>query len=457
LCILAIACFAAAPVHSQGPPQSSTSAVEQDFQAAMTAQDSGDLDRAETILLGLHNKHPGFFAVDESLGLLYVAQESYTRAVPLLETAVREQPSSDIAHANLGAAYFKLHRYAEALNELEHAARLNPRNPATQQSLGELLLEAGKPKLAVEAYTSALKEKPDDLDLELSCATALVAAGDAVKAEEILMKLAGADRSAAAQTLLGEIDEKKGNFQQAVRHFSRAVELEPSEQNAWALGVELLRHWTFDAAIREFEAGVAKFPQSIRMRLALGAAYFGDAKYAAALPIFSELLELDKENSVYAELLGMACTSVTESAKGRCNGLLTYAEAHPRDARASTYAAAMLLDETATENRVTLARKLLDHAIVADPKAPDAKYELGVLKQNQGDWMGSVSDLENAIALKPNLAQAHYRLGLAYWRTGRQQDGQMQMELQKKYSKQQKEDLEGRLRQITTFIVDVPK
>ncbi len=421
----------------------------------MTAQDSGDLGRAETILLGLHNKHPGLFAVDESLGLLYVAQEKYARAVPLLETAVREQPSSDIAHANLGAAYFKLHSNAEALNELEHAARLNPKNPATQQSLGELLLEAGKPKLAVEAYTSALKEKPDDLDLELSCATALVAAEDSVKAEEILMKFPGADRSSAAQTLLGEIDEKKGNFQQAVQHFSRAVELEPTEQNVWMLGVEFLRHWTFDAAIREFEAATVKFPKSTRMRLGLGAAYFGGAKYGAAIPVFADLLDADKNNALYAELLGMSCTSVTESAKPRCSGLPAYAEAHPGNARVATYAASMLLDGAATEDQLRLARKLLGYAIAADPRLPDAQYEIGMLKQSQGEWADSIANLETAVALRSEYAEAHYRLALAYWRTGRKQDGQTQMELQKKYSKQQQQDLDRRLRQITTFVVDM--
>jgi tetratricopeptide (TPR) repeat protein len=80
---------------------------------------------------------------------------------------------------------------------------------------------------------------------------------------------------------------------------------------------------------------------------------------------------------------------------------------------------------------------------------------MGLLKQNQGNWAGSISNLEKAITLKPQLAPAHYRLALAYWRTGRKQEGQAEMELQKRYSKQEKADLDQRLRQITTFIVDV--
>ena len=115
----------------------------------------------------------------------------------------------------------------------------------------------------------------------------------------------------------------------------------------------------------------------------------------------------------------------------------------------------MLLRETAGEQQTLMARELLSQALSINPKLADAQYQLGVLKQNEGNWAESIGNLQTAIALKPNLAQAHYRLALAYWRTGRKQDGQAEMELQKRYAKQEKQDMDQRLRQITTFIVDV--
>jgi regulator of sirC expression with transglutaminase-like and TPR domain len=79
---------------------------------------------------------------------------------------------------------------------------------------------------------------------------------------------------------------------------------------------------------------------------------------------------------------------------------------------------------------------------------------MGVLKQNELDWQGSVGYLERAVALKPEDAQAHYHLALAYWRTGHRADGQREMELHRKYASQEKEQLDQRLRQITTFVVN---
>jgi tetratricopeptide (TPR) repeat protein len=151
----------------------------------------------------------------------------------------------------------------------------------------------------------------------------------------------------------------------------------------------------------------------------------------------------------------MACNAVSQSTEQQCSALITYAEAHPADAKAATYAASMLLRENAGESQVERARKLLAAAEVADPKLPDAQYQLGLLKQSQGDWDGSVAPLERSIALKPQLAQAHYRLALAYWRTGRKQDAQKQMDLEKQYAAAERDDLDRRLRQISTFVVDV--
>jgi len=77
--------------------QADSAAMERQFQAAMAAEDGGDLRQAEALLRDLHAKHPGIFAVDESLGLLYVGQEKFAEALPLLEAAAKEESKSDTA------------------------------------------------------------------------------------------------------------------------------------------------------------------------------------------------------------------------------------------------------------------------------------------------------------------------------------------------------------------------
>ena len=440
---------------SQGVASPKNDSLENVFQTAMAAQDRGDLDRAESLLRALRARHPGIFAIDESLGMLYVTRERIAEALPLLQAATRDTPGSDAAHVNLGAAYFRLHRNQEALAEFQLAARLNPGNAVTEQSLGRLWIEEHHPERAAEAFAAALKSNPGNTDLMLDRAQALLDSGDATQAAAVLNEMPGVDQSAVAQSLLGEANEKLGSYKDAALHLSHAVELDPSEANAWALGVEFLRHWTFDAAIREFEVASAKFPNSVRMRLGLGAAYFGNGNYAKAVPVFANLLKADPGNHLDAELLGMSCTAVSMEAKPRCSELIAYAESHPEDAKASTNAAAEIVEGKGNDEQTPLARRLLESAIRRDPKLAEAHYELAVLKQNQGDWAGSIPDLETALRLKPEFAKAHYKLALAYWRSGRKSEAQEHMELQEKYRKQQQDDLDQRLRQITTFLVDV--
>ena len=442
------------PIHSQSTQSSVNSSMERDFQEAMAAQDRGDLARSEVLLVKLHDMKPGIFAVDESLGLLLASRGDLSRALPLLESAVHEQPSSDAAHANLGAALYQAHRDESALQEFQQAVQINPRNASAQQSLGRLYMDSHKPNQAATALQQAQRLEPDDPDLKLDCITALLAADRLANAQKMLATVVDADRSARAQSLLGEADEKVGNFHEAGEHFARAVELEPSEENAWMLGAEFLRHWTFDAAATEFEAASVKFPDSKRIRLGLGAALFGDGQYAKAIPAFASLLGDDPDSAPYASMLGIACNAPTDTLSPLCSVLVTFAQAHPADAEAATHAATFLRSANESTDSLSLAKKLLERAIASDPNLPEAQFEMGAILQSKLDWKESVPYLERAVKLKPDYAQAHYRLARAYWKTGRTQEGQAQMDLQRKFALQEQEDLDQRLKQIARFVVD---
>ena len=450
----ALLCLPCATAICQSP-QHANSKMEQEFQSAMAAEDRGDFDLAESLLAKLHKAHAGNFAIDESLGLLYAQREEYARALPLLKAATTDRSASDVAHANLGAALYKMHSNAAAAIEFERAIEINPANGSALESLAQVRMEQHRPSDAAKALTAALALKSGDPDLQLDCAAASLDANRLEDARKILSNFADADHSARAQGLLGTLDEKQKDYAGSRWHLTRAAELEPSEENAWQLAEELLRHWTFEPAAVEFEAASAKFPESTRLRLGLGAALFGDAKYAQAIPVFADLLDREPDNAEYAGMLGMSCAAVVQGARPQCATLVHYAEAHPADARASAHAAAFLLGLSDSQDKRPVARKLLEAALAADPRLPEAQYQMGTFLQDDGQWKQSIAYLERAVALKSDFSKAHYRLALAYWRSGRKQEGEVQMELQKKFSRQEQDDRDRRLRQITTFVVDL--
>jgi len=440
---------------AQSPPSAPGIAMERDFQAAMAAQDRGDLRGAESMLIAIRRKHPGLFSVDESLGLLYVASEQFAAALPILKAAAHEKPSSDLAHANLGTDYLKLGSNAEAVHELQIAVKLNPNNKAAQSNLGQALASNGQPAEAAKVFGRAVRLDPTNWDLRYNWAAVLLDAGDADQAAAALAPVPNQETMPQLQTLLGEISEKQGRFVDAAQHLQLAVKLDPSEPNLYLLGLEFLKHWTFEQAVRFFEYGVGHYPSSQRMLLGLGIARYAMNQLGPAASIFAQLLDADPENATYAILLGKSCTLMPDSIK-ECEKLERFAATDPKHAEVDTYAAMSILARSPETANLTLAAKLLDEAIEADPKLPEAHLQKGFLLQSQDRWQESIPELEASAALRPESSKAHYLLMLAYSRTGKREKAQEEMVLQKKYRAQEREGSDARYKEVSMFVVVSP-
>jgi tetratricopeptide (TPR) repeat protein len=453
-CFLTVLAMGAACAQSAGTG-SITAADNDAFQRAEADLDAGNAAAAEPLLRGLHARHPDNYEINESLGLLYASGGRVTMAVPLLGAAAREKPDSDVAHANLGTAYLKLGRTADAAHELTIAAHLNPANAGTQQALGQAWMLLKQPARAAAAFQAALAQNGDDPALLYNTALALFDSGKAADAEPLLARIPDVETSAEAQSLYGDVDEQLGHYEDAAKHYANAVHLDPTEANLYLLGIEFLRHWTFDPAAKEFEAGARAFPQSQRMRLGLGVALYGAGKYDQAIPVFADLLAENPANAMYAELLGRTCTVLTEGEQPKCAALTAYAEQHPKDAVLATYAATSILHQPADSGQLDLARRLLEAAIRASPSLPEAHYGMGLLLQTESEWPQSIPELQAAIRLRPDYASAHYRLAMALSHTGQHDQARAEIALQQKYNQEEQAGVDARLKQVTTFLVNM--
>jgi tetratricopeptide (TPR) repeat protein len=268
----------------------------------------------------------------------------------------------------------------------------------------------------------------------------------------VAARIPAAESSAQIQSLLADAAEHTGNFKEAVAHYQSAAKLDPSEANLYALGMEFVRHWTFEPATKIFEYGLTRYPESAHLLSGQGIALYANNDYAAAAKIFSGLLEKFPDNSMYAEILGHSCNLMPDASEG-CETLVDFATKHPGNASAETYAAAIVLHRTAEARNLDLARTLLEHAIATNAKLPETYFQLGVLEQQQGRWAESKSALEQCLTLTPHLSRAHYRLGLAYSRLGDKDKARAEFELQRKYSQEEKDHVNARLEEVTTFLV----
>ena len=148
--------------------------------------------------------------------------------------------------------------------------------------------------------------------------------------------------------MLGELDEKTGDPLAAVHEDEQAVRLDPSEENYFAWGSELLLHRAVWQAAEVFKNGTKAYPKSARMLAALGTALFAGALYdeaAASLCAASDLNPADPEPYSFMGRIEMAAPKPLPCVEPR---LARFVQQQPANSIANyLYAMAILKEQPA--------------------------------------------------------------------------------------------------------------
>ncbi len=420
---------------------------------ALSAYDSGDAASAKPELERLATKYPTNFPANEALGILYVEAGDFAHALPFLEHAAATKPNDAPAQTNLGAAYLQANDAKAAVRVLHHATIVDPRNAAAFASLGRALFLNKQPAEAAKAFAHAAELDHANTDDTYNWALALYDAHKDAEAATVLERTPAAQRTESVEALWGDVEERRGHFKEAVEHMQSAARIAPSEATTYAVAMELLRHWSWEPAMQMTQFGVKQYPQSVRMQLANGIAYFGSGRYVEASGVFGALLASDPANENYGSLLGRSCAATGGAAAAECDSLIAFADKHPKNAQIDVSAAVSLLHQPSAEQHLDQAQGLLETAIRNDPKIPEAWYQLGVLQQQRLQWKESAVSLAKAVELRPTFAEAHYRLSRAYSHTGQPELAKAEIALQQRYSQQEKDESNAKLKEVTIFLV----
>jgi tetratricopeptide (TPR) repeat protein len=423
---------------------------------ALDAYDAGNAAQAEPLLRDLSKRYPANYEANEALGSLYAEAGDLTRGLAFLKQAALLAPREALAQANLGAALLKAGDTDPAVATLKKAAALDAKNVSALSNLGQALMTAGKPREAATTLTAASKLSPQDADLKYNLAVALYQSGSAssaAKAAAVLASLPAEAMTDQVQALAADAEERAGHFPEALAHFQKAAQMNPSDANLYALDVELLRHWTWPEAIKVANFAAERFPASSHFPVAAGIGYYANGDYKLAIGVFSKLLGTDPNNATYADLLGRSCSLLAEGETAGCSEIYRFAERHPGNAVTATYAAVAILHEPSDTHDLAKATALLHAATTADPNYAEAWFQMGVLDQTQLRWQDSVTDLKRSIELRPRSAEAHYRLSRAYAHLGHKDEAQAEIALHQTYSQQAKDSLNARMQEVMTFIL----
>lgn len=252
----------------------------------------------------------------------------------------------------------------------------------------------------------------------------------------------------------GEDAERRGDPLTAVHEYEQAVRLEPSEQNYFEWGSELLLHRAVLQAQEVFQKGSEAYPKSARMLTALGTALFAAAHYdEAALRLCqaSDLNPADPEPYIFMGKIEIAAPNPLPCVEPK---LARFAESQPQNPLANYYyAMALWKTPSAGQKSLLQVELLLTKAVTLDAKCADAYLQLGILYYSQRDFEKAIGLYTKAIEANPELADAYYRLAMAYDRTGEHEKARQEFQLHDDIKKRQAAAVERQRKEVKQFLV----
>lgn len=441
--------------HGQSAAPSATDRLDRQFQAAVAQYEAGRLPEAATALESLLREVPESFEVHELLGMVYAAQSQDAKASTHLEKAVRLKPGSASARMNLAINLVQLGKLQPAEAEFKKALELEPQNYDANHNLGELYVRAGKVAAATPYLEQAQRINPAAYDNGYDLALAYIVGNRLPDARQLLQGLLKQKDSAELHNLLAEVEEKDGKFVAAANEYELAAHLDPSEGNLFDWGSELLLHRTLDPAIAIFEKAAERYPNSPRMAIGLGIAYYSRGNYDNAVKSLLHAADLTPADPRVYPFLSRAYDSSPSQAEEVIARFRRFAEQQPNNGRAQYYYAMSLWKgKRAQDSSVDLAQigALLHKAIALDPSLAEAHLQLGNLRSDQQQYAEAIPEYQRALELNSDLADAHYRLGQAYVHTGEKEKAQEQLQLYQKLREQHLADLDKQRAEVRQFV-----
>jgi tetratricopeptide (TPR) repeat protein len=429
--------------------------LDQQFQQAVALYNEGKFSEAATRLEGLLNAAPESFEVHELLGLVYSAQSQDVKANPHLEKAVRLNPNSAPARSNLAANLSRLGKSELALEQFKKAVEIEPENFDTNHNLAEYYIHAGQVAKAIPFLDRAQHIDPSSYDNGYDLSLAYLLTGKIPEARKQVQDLLTRKNTAELHNLLAEIQEKSGEFVAAAKEYETAAHMEPSEDNLFDWGSELLLHETLAPAIEVFQQASARYPHSPRLLIGLGMALYTRGNYDEAVKALLQAADLSPSDPRAYLFLSKAYDRSPDQVKDVIERFHKFAELQPRNGQAQYYYAMSLWKGKRAQDPdldLTQIQSLLKKSVTLDPKLAEAHLQLGNIYSDQNKHADAIPEYLTALKLNPDLADGYYRLGQAYVRTGEKDRAQEQFQIYQKVRTEHMADLDRQRAEVRQFV-----
>ena len=192
-----------------------------------------------------------------TLARLYLDEENWAKAIEVTSYVVEREPGAVDAAFMLAQAYEGAGKLNEAIAALEEATLVDPDSPRALMYLGDLYGRARKHEEAAGAFDRAAALRPGVLDLRLRQAGALVSAGRAAAARDLLRETAELHaKEPRVLYLLAEVERSLQDYDGAEATARKLIALAPKQPfGPHALAQVYAQRHNYKARHRHADAG----------------------------------------------------------------------------------------------------------------------------------------------------------------------------------------------------------
>jgi tetratricopeptide (TPR) repeat protein len=316
-----------------------------------------------------------------------------------------------------------------------------------------------KPSFTVAGVTDWTNVGGHGSDTKLRTSESLAKETAALKSaepDEASANTSEAARAADSHRELGDRAERSGDPLAAEREYEEAVRLNPSEENYFAWGTELLVHRAVKPAAEVFEKGTTAHPKSARMLAGLGAALYASGDYANAARRVCAAADVQPADPTPYLFLGKMEKAAPDPLPCAAEKLARFAHDQPTNALANYYFAVSLWKRAQRNESVQYLQKtesLLRQSIAVNPKLDEAYVQLGMVYAARANFPQAIETYKKAVEINPQSTEAHYRLSQAYKRVGDEAKSEQELQLYKQADKTETAAIEQQRREIRQFLI----
>jgi tetratricopeptide (TPR) repeat protein len=347
----------------------------------------------------------------------------------------------------------------ESESALHAAVAKDPKGFEANFRLGRFYVQASRFADAIEPLEAAYQADHANYENEEDLAQALEMAGNASEACDHVRRLLARKETAELHRMEGNLDEKLGDPLSAVQAFQEATRMDPSEENYFGWGSELLIHRAVWQAKEVFDEGAKRYPQSVRMLTARGVDLFAVALYDEAALDLCRASDLDPDRMDPYLFMGKIEIAAPNPLPCVVEKLARFEKLRPNNSLANYYYAMALKKQRGHDpepQAMEQVKDLLTRAVTLDPKCAEGYLELGNLSASEKQWAQAIELYLQAVQADSELSDAHYRLGIAYERNGDRDKAKAQFQLHDAIASRQAAEVQRQREAVKQFLVVLP-